>query len=56
MDSHSLSLACGVASLTLASPSTLVVLGVVGMVCVTTIAVTAIASSSKKKKEKKKSY
>ena len=48
MMTHSLALVCGVCSLTLTSPSALVVFGVVGVVCVTAVVVTKIASSSTK--------
>ena len=51
MDTHSLALTLGTCSLTLASPSALLVFGVVGAVCVTAVAVTAIVSSSRKEKE-----
>ena len=51
MDTHSLALTLGMCSLKLASSSALLVFGVVGVVCVTAVAVTAIASSSRKEKE-----
>lgn len=47
---HKLTLTAGVVSVALVTPSAWLVAGVVGMVCVTAIAVTAITSSSKEGK------
>ena len=51
METHSVALTACMCTLKLTSTSALLVFGVVGVVCVTAVVVTAIASSSRKEKE-----
>ena len=51
METHSVALTACMCTLQLTSTSALLVFGVVGVVCVTAVVVTAIASSSRKEKE-----